>query len=203
MTFSCTLYDTKSFEIIAVVQVGGIKDLDAYTNECASYVLGSFSRNDSYINVHGVVHKYTDDQRKNKQNRPSPLAVWSNHLMQWEDRRSFEDLKIAKWEDTKVERNANEFGSFIWAGHIFDGDESAQRRINLAVMGAQAALIAGNSSWSVDWTLADNTSLTLSASDMIGVANALGANIAQAHALARVKRQQIEAAQTVEELDAL
>lgn len=203
MTLSCTLYNNKSFEIIAVVQVGCLDDLDAYKNEDTSYVIGAFVMNESYIGFDGVVHKYTDDQKQNKQNKPHHHATWSNHLMQWIDLRSIDELKGSKWALAKVERNAGEFGLFEWAGHSFDGDEAAQRRINLAVMGAQAALIAGNSSWSIDWTLADNTSLTLSASDMIGVANALGANIAQAHAVARAKRQQIEQAATREELDAL
>lgn len=136
---------------------------------------------------------------------PSPSAAfqfnWSTK--QWEDPRTLADLKAAKWEQVKAQRDAAEFGLFEWAGHSFDGDEAAQRRITLAVMGAQAALIAGNTVWSVDWTLADNTSLTLSASDMMGVANALGANIAQAHAAARAKRQQIQQAATKEELDAI
>lgn len=135
--------------------------------------------------------------------KPSSKHVFNFSSKQWEDPRTLDDFKAEKWGQAKAHRDAAEFGLFEWAGHSFDGDEAAQRRINLAVMGAQAALIAGDTAWSVDWTLADNTSLTLSASDMIGVANALGANIAQAHALARVKRQQIEAAQTVAELDAL
>lgn len=121
--------------------------------------------------------------------------------MEWEDVRPFDQQKSYKWERAKSERNNQEFGPFAWSGYTFDGDEPAQRRINLATMGAQAALIAGDAAWSVDWTLADNTSLTLSASDMIGVANALGANIAQAHATARAKRQQIEQATTNGELD--
>ena len=134
---------------------------------------------------------------------PNANFTFDREKNEWGDHRSVDEARESKWKQVKAQRDAAEFGSFVWSGYAFDGDESAQRRINLAVMGAQAALIAGDSSWSVDWTLADNTSLTLSASDMIGVANALGANIAQAHALARVKRQQIEAAQTVAELDSL
>lgn len=134
---------------------------------------------------------------------PSSSHVFNWATKQWEDPRTLADLKSAKWEQVKAQRDAAEFGLFTWAGHAFDGDEAAQRRINLAVMGAQAALIAGDAAWSVDWTLADNTSLTLSASDMMGVANALGANIAQAHTSARAKRQQIQAATSVAELEAL
>lgn len=135
--------------------------------------------------------------------QPSHIHIFNWAGKQWEDPRTLADLKAAKWEQVKAQRDAAEFGLFQWTGHSFDGDEAAQRRINLAVMGAQAALIAGDTAWSVDWTLADNTSLTLSASDMMGVANALGANIAQAHTTARAKRQQIEQATTNGELETI
>lgn len=146
-----------------------------------------------YLDAGGLVHRMPD--------RPTQHHLWNADLMEWEDVRPFDQQKSYKWERAKSERNNQEFGPFAWSGYTFDGDEPAQRRINLATMGAQAALIAGDAAWSVDWTLADNTSLTLSASDMIGVANALGANIAQAHATARAKRQQIEQATTNGELD--
>lgn len=132
---------------------------------------------------------------------PSSIHEFNWVTKQWEDPRTLSDLKAEKWESVKAQRDAQEFGSFTWSGHTFDGDEAAQRRINLAVMGAQAAIIASDVGWSVDWTLADNTSVNLSASDMIDVANALGANIAQAHTVARAKRQLIEQAANIEELD--
>lgn len=135
--------------------------------------------------------------------QPSSIHQFNWVTKQWEDPRTLADLKAEKWASVKAQRDAQEFGAFTWSGHTFDGDEAAQRRINLAVMGAQAALLAGDAGWSVAWTLADNTSVNLSAADMMGVANALGANIAQAHAAARAKRQQIQQAATKEELDAI
>jgi len=196
-----TAYDTSTGEITGLV--GGIGATPPLDTTLTKYIAGEFDSGLGYVNFSGEFVPYSTEQHNTKSARPQYPARWSNVTMQWEDPRTLDDLKAAKWEQVKAQRDAAEFGLFVWSGHAFDGDESAQRRINLAVMGVQAAVIAGNSSWSVDWTLADNTSLTLSASDMIGVANALGANIAQAHALARVKRQQIEAAQTLEELDAL
>lgn len=162
---------------------GGLAILMPDSVQLPGYVLGT-----SYIPIGGT---------------PSDHHAFNWSTKQWEDPRTLADLKAAKWEQVKAQRDAAEFGLFQWTGHSFDGDEAAQRRINLAVMGAQAALIAGDTAWSVDWTLADNTSLTLSASDMMGVANALGANIAQAHTTARAKRQQIEQATTNGELETI
>lgn len=135
---------------------------------------------------------------------PAPSAAhvfnWTSKV--WEDPRLLMDFKGLAWARIKACRDAAEFSTFSWSGHIFDGDIDAQRRINLAVLGAQVALAAGQP-WSVDWTLADNSFVTLSASDMVGVAEAMGASINAAHEWARGLRIQIDAASTIEELEAV
>lgn len=138
---------------------------------------------------------------------PLPLPPNDNYefnwvTKQWEDPRTLEDFKQAKWEAVKAARDAREFGPFTWNGHVFDGDREAQRRLNLAVLGAQQAL-ALNTPWSIDWTLADNSVLNLSAADLVAVVAALGANIDAAHEEARAKRTLIEQATTKQELDSL
>jgi len=196
-----TAYDTSTGEITGLV--GGIGATPPLDTTLTKYIAGEFDSGLGYVNFSGEFVPYSTEQHNTKSARPQYPARWSNVTMQWEDPRTLADLKAAKWEQVKAQRDAAEFGLFQWTGHSFDGDEAAQRRINIAVMGAQAAIIAGDTAWSVDWTLADNTSLTLSASDMMGVANALGANIAQAHATARAKRQQIEQATTNGELETI
>lgn len=115
---------------------------------------------------------------------------------------SLQDKKESAWDVVKLQRDAREFGPFTYNGNTFDGDEAAQRRINLAVLGAQSALASGQP-WSIDWTLADNSVVTLSAGDIVGVAEALGASIASAHEWARGLREQIDAAQTVEQIESV
>lgn len=142
----------------------------------------------------------SDGQHHAVPSAPSKFHTWS-----WEDKAWVALLPAAKemaWLEVKNWRSNVEFGPFTYNGYRFDGDSAAQRRINLAVMGAQAALIAGVS-WSMDWTLADNSVVTLSAVDMVGVAQALGANIAAAHEEARLKRAEIENATTLEELETI
>lgn len=131
---------------------------------------------------------------------PTPSHTWDWPSKAWV--LSLAAAKGAKWAEVKAARDAQEFGVFKWNGLSFDGDVQAQRRLNLAVMAAQAALSAGEP-WSMDWTLFDNTTIALSAADMIGVVEALGANINAAHEAARAKRALIEAATTVQQLDAI
>ena len=201
MNFDFSVFST---ETLSVVRVGNChqNDISIQARQNELVFDGWFDPSLFYLKD-GEPSEYSASQLAEKAIQPSDYAFWSNLSMTWEDCRSVDQLKDQKWAQVKADRDDHEFGPFSWNGYVFDGDEAAQRRINLAVMGAQAAIIAGDVGWSVDWTLADNSSINLSASDMIAVANALGANIAQAHAAARAKRQQIEQATTKEELDAL
>lgn len=110
--------------------------------------------------------------------------------------------KSQAWTRAKQERDAQEFGPFVFADHLYDGDAESQRRLNLAVLGAMNAIQSGQE-WSIDWTLANNHVVTLNALELLGVVQAMGDQINEAHQLARQRRAAIESATTVEELDAI
>jgi hypothetical protein len=95
-----------------------------------------------------------------------------------------------------------EFGPFVCGGQTFDGDSESQRRIQGAAQLATLAQATGQP-FSIDWTLADNTQATLTATEMIGVGVALGQHVNGAHGIARALRAQIDAATTPEELEAI
>lgn len=121
---------------------------------------------------------------------------WSTHT--WVDPRTLADLKNAKWEEIKHERNRVEFGGFEWDGSWFDSDRLSQSRIQGA---AQLAQLTPD--FSIDWTLADNSVRTLDAEQMVAVGLALGLHVNAAHAHARAIRAQIEAATTAEAVNAI
>jgi len=100
-------------------------------------------------------------------------------------------LKARKWEEIKAAREAAEFGGFVWAGSAFDSDDVSQRRLQGAVQ--LAGLLP---TFAVDWTLADNSTRTLSAADLQAVGVALGQHVQACHAQARSRRAQILAAGT-------
>lgn len=110
--------------------------------------------------------------------------------------------KDIKWARIKALRDAAEEAGFVWDGSTFDSDKTSQSRIQGAAQLATLAQMTG-SPFSIDWTLADNTVRTLTAADMIAVGTAMGVHISTQHAIGRIKRQQIDAATTPEELDAI
>lgn len=112
------------------------------------------------------------------------------------------DARAQAWDRIKAARNGAEFGTFTWNGLVFDGDSESQRRIQGAAQLAAMA-IAANVPWSIAWTLADNTTITMSAADMIAAGTSLAVSVAGAHNVARALRTQIDAATTQEELDAI
>lgn len=130
--------------------------------------------------------------------RPSANHVFDYDTKQWADPRTLEELKAAKWEEIKAARDVAEFGGFTWDGSTFDSDSASQQRI----IGA-AQLAALDTSFVIDWTLADNTVRTLNASEMIAVGEALGIHVNAQHVKGRTLRQQIEQATTKAEVEAV
>lgn len=110
---------------------------------------------------------------------------------QWIDTRSIHDVRKSKWNEIKMQRDQLEFGGFEFEGNIYDSDQVSQGRI-------MGAAIAG-----VDqvWTLAGNTTVELSASQLQQLYAALQAHIASVHERGRIARQKINVALTFEEIE--
>ena len=132
--------------------------------------------------------------------QPSPAHEWNWATKQWAY--DIEEGRAQAWSRIKSARESVEFGAFVWDGHTFDGDSESQRRIQGAAQLATLAQATGQP-FSIDWTLADNTQVTLTAAEMIGVGVALGQHVNGAHGIARTLRTQIDAATTPEELEAI
>lgn len=130
---------------------------------------------------------------------PAPYMVWSEQQIAWVDARDLAGKKDAKWEEIKAAREAAEFGGFTWDGSTFDSDPLSQQRIAGAVQLASL----DPTGFTIDWTLADNTFRTLNAQEMTAVGVAMGQHVNAQHVKARILRQQIEAATTEAELDAI
>jgi len=127
---------------------------------------------------------------------------WSIDLEQWIDPRTLDDLKEEKWTEVKAARDAFEFGSFTHNALEFDCNQISQQRIGQAAQAAMFALSVSQS-FSQDWTLKDNSVVTLDAQQMINVALAMGQHISQAHSQSRLLRTAIYGATTPEEVQAI
>ena len=123
----------------------------------------------------------------------SPHHTFDYITKQWIDPRSLDEIKAQKWAEIKVQRDQIEFGGFEFEGNIYDSDQVSQGRI----MGASLA--------GVDqvWTLADNTTVELSSSQLQQLYAALQAHVASVHERGRIARLAIEAAETKEEVEAI
>lgn len=125
--------------------------------------------------------------------------MWNADAEAWEPAATMLALRDARWSQIKTRRDAVEFGGYTWDGSTFDSDRESQARIMGAVQMAVLAAAAGQP-FSIAWTLADNAVRTLSGADMVAVGLALGQHVATAHAVGRALREQIEAAQSAEDL---
>ena len=128
--------------------------------------------------------------------KPSENHIYDYDLKDWIDPRSLDEIKAQKWTEIKVQRDRLEFGGFEFEGGVYDSDQVSQGRI----MGTAAAAAAG-----VDqtWTLADNTTVSLTALQLKQLYVALQAHIASVHERGRMARQLIFEAQTKEQVEAV
>lgn len=137
--------------------------------------------------------------------RPSDMPAHFAYDVQsgtWFDPSTLEELKARKWEAIKKLRELTEFGVFEWNGLVFDGNAISAQRIAGSVQMAMLAK-ANNEQFFIDWTLADNSVLTLSATQMIAVGQTLAQRVSACHAHARELRERIEAATTPEQVEAV
>ena len=145
---------------------------------------------------------YWKEGWRTRPDKPFPIFVWDNELEQWVDPRTLQDFKTAQWAKVKQARALAESAGFTYDGSVFDSDAQSQARINGAVT---LALIAkqANQPYTITWTLKDGTLRTLSADEMIAVGLALGTHVQTGFNKGQQLQQQINAATTKEEIEAI
>ena len=126
-------------------------------------------------------------------NPPSANHAFSYTSKEWFDPRTLDEIKAQKWSEIKSQRDQLEFGGFVFEGNVYDSDRVSQGRI----MGAASAGVDQT------WTLADNTTVNLTASQLQQLYAALQAHIASVHERGRIARQLIYDAETKEEVKAV
>ena len=134
--------------------------------------------------------------------RPSVHHVFDRLTKQWIDQRTLADFKAAKWAEIKRHRDTAEFATFTYNGMEFDGDLDAQRRLTAYISISKSAIAAGQP-FAAEFILANNQVVMLTAQNFLGIELAKVQAVAAAFAHATALREQIEAATTAAELDAL
>lgn len=113
-----------------------------------------------------------------------------------------DNLKIKKKEEINRARDKAEQGGFEYIGKVFDSDQISCQRISTAAQALQFMDLNESGSIPViTWTCADNSKIDLTASDLAGLVIALMEHSNSCHQKATELKEQIDAAETKEELD--
>lgn len=110
---------------------------------------------------------------------------------------SFDELKQDKIDTFKYLRDIEEVEPIQYGDNFFDYDEKARDRINSAII----ALDVMGADTTIEWTLADNTNITVTANDLRGVIANVAVRSNQLHVKYRELKELVEACTTKEELD--
>jgi len=93
-------------------------------------------------------------------------------------------------------------GTAVTSQGTVDSDPESRNKLNGAVLMAMLS-IQNSQSFSIDWTLSDNSSVTLNAPAMIAMASEVGTHVATQHAYAKALKDAIEVAADHAALDAI
>lgn len=127
-----------------------------------------------------------------------PNKTFDYSTKQWSDKRTLDEIRAQQLELIKKSRTQAEYAGFTWDGSQFDSDQLSQARITGAV-----SLAMMSPTFSIVWTLFDNTTRTLGQVEMMQVGGALGAHVATQFAIGVALREQISAATTKEEIESV
>ncbi|OZA06754.1 MAG: hypothetical protein B7X95_01370 [Methylophilaceae bacterium 17-44-8] len=133
--------------------------------------------------------------------------LYAQYVQRWKaagiaPARSLEQVKNDKREQINSHRDNLEQSGFPYQDKIIDSNPVSVQRITVAVQAAQAAIGAGQP-FAITWTCQDNSILNLDAVGMMGMPVALAMFANNLHETARAKKELIDAALTVEEVEAV
>lgn len=113
--------------------------------------------------------------------------------------KTLEQLKADKILEFKTIRDTEEVKPISYNGNLFDFDKKARDRINSAII----ALDVMGADSNIEWTLADNSNVTVTANDLRGVIAAVALRSNKLHVAYRAAKDKVEAATTVAEVEAV
>ena len=113
---------------------------------------------------------------------------------------SLTELKEVKREEINDARNAAEQGGFSYKGKIFDSDPISCIRISFAAQATQMAAMAEDVPV-ITWTCQDNSTIELTAQELMGLVVALAEWSNTCHQKATQIKTLLEECQTPEEIE--
>lgn len=135
--------------------------------------------------------------------QPSPYHTWDSQSQMWiVTDQGLTTAKADACQTISLARNLAERSGFTAYDKVFDSDDKSVQRITIAAQAAGFAKAAGQV-FNIEWTLADNSTMMLDADQMIGLPLLMAEYANQLHVKARGLKDQINAATTLAEVDAV
>lgn len=134
------------------------------------------------IKWNGVGWEYEEDTKDKEPEPPKP---------------TFEELKQQKIQELKWERDRKEVEPIAYNGHVYDYDDKARDRINAAII----ALDLQGEKATIEWTLADNSNVTVTADDLRAVIGAVAVRSNTLHVAYRTAKEQVEVCESEKDLE--
>lgn len=191
------IYNRTSGEIIQTCLADNIDSLSHLINSTQNAVECPEDLNNSKYYVDVDTETFVEFPPK-----PQTWYVWNWTTHSWEDPRTLQNYQDIKWEEIKRSRDAAINAPLTTPYGVFDADPSSRANISNAVLYLQTLEQQGTPG-TVDWTLADNSTITLNYQEMSQVGLLLGQRTNAAYDTARALRTQIYAATTVAEVEAI
>lgn len=177
------------------IEAAGSCDAESFDRICETddqiKVIGMGSSATHYYTAVGL-REYTPAQRLAKATL-KPHSQWDNRLMRWVDVRSLAELRAERWALIKAARTAEIDAPIDTPFGRFDADASAREAVATAATLGESVL----------WTAADNLPVQLAPEKLVMLLRLIGQRAQAAHARARALRSRIEAAQSMDELEAV
>lgn len=157
-------------------------------------------KSETYIEITTVGQFYESIGMTEQDVEQAYNGLW--YLTGYAPTQPLDELKIQKRTEINRARDNAEQGGFEYMGKVFDSDQISCQRISTAAQALQFMDLNKSGSIPViTWTCADNSKIDLTASDLVGLVIALMEHSNSCHQKATELKEQIERAETKEELD--
>lgn len=186
-----TTIKTITGEPISILDLPDLEHVAMNELEGHTLVEGQCPPNSYYLNGEWII----------KPEQP-PNTIWNVNAKVWEDIRTVDDVKATKWSEMKQAREAAFSAPLTTPFGVFDCTPSARQSITDAVLMLQTLASQGTPT-DIEFTLANNTEITLTTEQMVQVGLLLGAKTQEAYARGRQVRQLVADALTVAEVEAI
>lgn len=194
---------------ITIIQADGLVGVDGVFRAVDLADLDADIHAVQFDTSRGAGHiEYDPEAQARKPNRPigaTAFRPYQKYVTRWKavgkpPVRTLEQAKADAIAQINSRRDTLEAAGFEYLGKVFDSDARSVQRISVAVLAAQAA-IAAQAPFSIDWTVQDNSVVTLDAEAMVGMPAVLAAYALGLHEHAKGQKVLIEAAGTIEEVE--